>query len=116
MDDLRDAFFFNPASNYNQRSTLWITNLIHPRNVTVRIEGMDDAGSVSSLDIRLEERETITLSAADLEQGMGRGVTGALHDGQGKWRLKLTTDSESPAIKVMNLLESPTGHLINLSD
>lgn len=108
--------FFNPGSNNRQRSLLQVTNLMHPDAVTLHVEGMDDAGSVSSLDIRLEERETITLSAADLEQGMGRGVTGALHDGQGKWRLKLTTDSEEPAVRVMNLLESPTGHLINLSD
>ena len=114
--DVHRIAFFNPGSNNRQRSLLQVTNLIHPDVVTLRVEGMDDAGIVSSVEIRLEERETTTLSAADLEQGMGRGVTGALHDGQGKWRLKLTTDSEGPAVRVMNLLESPTGHLINLSN
>ena len=117
--------FFNPGSNYRQRSLLRVTNLIHPDAVTLHVEGMDDAGRVSSVEIRLEERETITLSAADLEEGVGLGVRGALHDGQGKWRLKLTADPESassqqrsknPVVRVMNLLESPTGHLINLSD
>ena len=123
--DIHRIAFFNPGSNYRQRSLLRVTNLIHPDVVTLHVEGMDDAGWVSSVEIRMEERETITLSAADLEEGVGLGVTGALHDGQGKWRLKLTADpesdssqqhSESPLVRVMNLLESPTGHLINLSE
>ena len=123
--DIHRIAFFNPGSNYRQRSLLRVTNLIHPDAVTLHVEGMDDAGRVSSVEIRLEERETITLSAADLEEGVGLGVTGALHDGQGKWRLKLTADpesassqqrSENPVVRVMNLLESPTGHLINLSE
>ena len=120
--------FFNPGSIYRQRSLLRVTNLIHPEAVTLHMEGMDDTGRVSSVEIRMEERETVTLSAADLEAGMGRGLTGALHDGHGKWRLKLTTDADTTSsqqssggpvvrvVRVMSLLESPTGHLINLSD
>ena len=38
-------------------------------------------------------------------------MTGTLGEGQGKWRLTLF--SESP-LTVMNLLETPTGHLTNL--
>ena len=52
-----------------------------------------------------------TLAAAELEAG-GDGFEGALGDGRGKWRLRVTADRP---IRVMSLLESPTGHLANLS-
>ena len=52
-----------------------------------------------------------TVTAAALESG-GEGFDGALGDGEGKWRLRVS--SESP-VMVMNLLSSPTGHLTNLS-
>ena len=52
-----------------------------------------------------------TLLASELEAG-GAGVTGALGDGAGKWRLRV---SSNRPIVVMSLLESPTGHLTNLS-
>ena len=52
-----------------------------------------------------------TIEASDLEAG-APGLAGALGDGDGKWRLAVT--SEQPVI-VMSLLSSPTGHLTNLS-
>ncbi|MDE2824354.1 MAG: hypothetical protein OXK79_12710, partial [Chloroflexota bacterium] len=123
--DVHQVSFFNPESNHRQRSLLRVTNLIHPEAVTLHIEGTDDAGWLSNVEVRLEERQTVTLSAANLEDGVGLGVMGSLRDGSGKWRLKVTADaepavsqhySENPVVRVMNLLESPTGHLINLSD
>ncbi len=39
-------------------------------------------------------------------------MEGALGDGSGKWQLHVTS---SRYIRVMNLMESPTGHLTNLS-
>ena len=54
---------------------------------------------------------TVTLTALQLETG-GEGLTGALGEGMGKWRLRVRSDRP---IVVMSLLESPTGHLTNLS-
>ena len=51
------------------------------------------------------------ISAQQLESG-GAGVTGRFGDGAGKWQLSVTADG---AIEVMSLLQSPTGHLSNLS-
>ena len=42
----------------------------------------------------------------------GAGLSGALDDGVGKWRLAV--ESHRPLV-VMSLLSSPTGHLRNLS-
>jgi hypothetical protein len=53
------------------------------------------------------------LSAIDLESGnAGKGLSGALGDGTGKWRLRLTS---SGPIKAMSLLRDPLGYLTNLS-
>ena len=42
----------------------------------------------------------------------GVGFAGALVDGAGKWELSIRADRKMVA---MSLLESPTGHLTNLS-
>ena len=52
-----------------------------------------------------------TVSAKELEDG-GRGLSGVLGTGKGKWRLAVTANR---AIEVMSLLSSPTGHVTNLS-
>ena len=39
-------------------------------------------------------------------------MSGGLGDGEGKWRLTVTSEQ---TIQVMSLLSSPTGHLVNLS-
>ncbi|MXY06945.1 MAG: hypothetical protein F4Y55_14065 [Gammaproteobacteria bacterium] len=103
--------FFNPASNYNQRSLLRLINA-GTEPVDVTITGVDDHGNSPGGPVRIvvAPDAAVTLSASDLEDGVG--VTGALGDGQGKWRL--TVDSSQP-IGVMNLLSNPTGHLTNLS-
>ena len=50
------------------------------------------------------------LTAQQLESG--DGVEGALGHGTGKWRLEVASDAP---LQAMSLLESPTGHLTNLS-
>ena len=76
------------------------------------ITGVDDAGaSGGSVTVTVPAGASRTIAAADLEAG-GDGFAGSLGDGEGKWRLAVT--SEQPVI-VMNLLSSPTGHLTNLS-
>ena len=102
---------FNPASNLNQRSKLRIVNP-GTRPAHVSIAGVDDAGASSGgAAMSIPPHTTRTLTAEQLEGGTW-GMRGGIGDGAGKWRL--VVDSEQP-ILVMNLLESPTGHLTNLT-
>ena len=102
---------FNPGSNHNQVSLLRLFNRAE-QQAAVTIEGIDDGGDSSSGRARVElsAGETRTISAQDLESGTG--IDGQLGDGNGKWRLTVESNRE---IGVASLLESPTGHLTNLS-
>ena len=102
--------FFNPGGNLDQVSLL---RLVNPGDgaASVSIRGVDDAGSMSTpVEVAIPARTARTLSASDLEDGVG--VEGALGNGRGKWQLHVTS---SRFIRVMSLMESPTGHLTNLS-
>ena len=102
--------FFNPGSNRDQVSSL---RLVNPgeQEAEVSIEGTDDAGATSAtVEVTIAPFATRTLNASELESGMG--LAGALGDGRGKWRLRVSSDRD---IRVMSVLESPTGHLTNLS-
>ena len=103
--------FFNPGSNDQQVSRLRIANS-GPEDVAVTIEGIDDHG-IEGDDVRftLSGGETRSVTAQELESG-GSGLSGGLGDGAGKWRLDVTADAP---VEVVNFLESPTGHLANLS-
>lgn len=102
--------FFNPGSNRAQVSLLRLVNA-GTDDARVAITGVDDAGNRSgSIAATLPAGRALALSAHDLETG--EGVQGHLGDGTGKWRL--TVGSDQP-IRVMSLLESPAGHLTNLS-
>ena len=101
---------FHPASS-DQRSLLRLANNgDEPAMAT--ITGVDDAGATSEpLTATVPAGEALTLTAAQLEDG-GEGLEGALGDGDGNWRLTLEFDNP---LTVMSLLESPAGHLSNLS-
>ena len=102
---------FNPASNRNQVSLL---RLVNPTSESawVSIRGIDDAGDPGSLvQLPLPAGQARTISAWDLESG-GGDLEGALGQGVGKWQLEVA--SEQPIV-AMSLLESPSGHLTNLS-
>ena len=103
---------FNPASNYRQVSSLRLINL-SGQSAAVTIEGVDDAGQSPGRAIQLSipPHAARTPTAEELEKG-GNGLSGALGDGTGKWRLTVTSDQP---IGVMSLLRSPTRHLSNLS-
>ena len=103
---------FNPASNDRQRSLLRIVNLGNER-AKVTITGIDGGGATPGADVEAEVRagRSLTLTASQLEEG-GIGIKGALGDGASKWRLRVTSQQD---ILVMSLLESPSGHLTNLS-
>ena len=104
---------FNPASNASRVS--WL-RLVNPGEeaAAVRITGVDDAGAAgqSAVELTLAPRASRMLSAQALESGEDEGLAGALGDGEGKWRLRVTADRP---IRVMSLLRTPTGHLTNLS-
>ena len=104
--------FFNPASNRSQVSRL---RLINPGEeaAAVRISGIDSAGEAgeSAVTLTLAPRASRSLSAQALESGQGEGLVGALGDGAGKWRLRVTADRP---IRVMSLLASGP-HLTNVS-
>ena len=103
---------FNPGSNTNQRSLLRLSNL-KDREVSISIDGLDDnnASPGSTVTFQLPGQSARTVAASALENGED-GMIGALGDGHGKWQLAVTSDAP---ISVMNLLESPQGHLANLS-
>ena len=110
-DGVHHIATFNPGSNLNQVSRL---RLVNPGEETaaVSITGIDDAGASpgNTVELDIPARESVSLTAAELESGSG--IDGALGDGTGKWRLAVS--SEQPIV-AMSLLESPTGHLTNLS-
>ena len=105
-----EVAIFNPGGNRNQVSTL---RLVNPtgRAATATVRGTDDLGAVAGeVRVPIAARGARTVTAQQLESGSG--VSGALGDGTGKWRLEV--ESTEPII-AMSLLESPTGHLTNLS-
>ena len=103
---------FNPGSNRNQVSLLRLINK-GETTAQVTIQGIDGEGrrSSGSVQLAIPGETARTVSAEDIEAGAD-GFSGALGDGAGKW--ELAVESDQP-IDVMSLLESPTGHLTNLS-
>ena len=102
----------NPGSNAKQVSRLRLVNMSDEPS-DVLIVGIDDAGASPGGEISasIPAGGVREYTAADLEAGSGE-FTGALGDGVGKWRLAVEADAQ---VRVMSLLESPTGHLTNLS-
>ena len=95
---------FNPASTVGQISRLRLVNR-GTDAVAVTIEGVDDAGRSPGGAVRLTlpARGSRMVTAEELESGEAEGLTGALGDGTGRWRLVVTADG---AIEVMHLLAS----------
>ena len=108
-----EAPIFNPGSNRAQVSVLRIVNP-DTDQAWVSITGIDDAGNRSgNVAVAVPPGHSLSFSAEALESG--EGVEGRLGDGTGKWRLTVTPRTPDQPIQVMSLLESPTGHLTNLS-
>ena len=105
-DNRHEVPIFNPGSNRNQVSRLRIINP-GESDAAVTITGVDSTGGSpgGAVAASVAAGASLTLTAAELESdGLGNGV--------GKWRLNV--ESDRPVV-VVNLLESPTGHLTNLS-
>ena len=109
--DDRTLPFLNPGSNTAQVSRLRLVNR-GAEDAEVGVTGVDDRGRSPGGAVRFSvaAHTARTLTAAELEAG--EGGTGSLGDGAGKWRL--VVESPDP-VYAMSLLESPTGHLTNLS-
>ena len=84
-----------------------------PAPARVAIVGIDDAGASPGSDVTVEvpPGASATLSARELEGG-GAGFAGALGDGAGAWRLRV---SSGQPLWVTSLTEGPSGRLSNLS-
>ena len=108
------VYFANPASNNEQQTFLRVVNLTDESG-TVTISGIDDTGVTSSGNVTfaLEPNESKQMTAQDLENGnTGKGLTGNLDNGIGKWRL---TVSATVDIEVLSLIRTQDGFLTNLS-
>ena len=113
---------FNPGRNTNQQSLLRLINF-GTEEAAIEVEGIDDDGNTSGMvRLTLPAGGAGMVSAARLEANESRNdpdrlggpvaLEGELGNGAGKWQL--TVRSDQP-LGVMSLLESPTGHLTNLS-
>jgi len=104
---------FNPASNTNQVSSLRVINLEETES-TIEITGVDDSGQTAGpVSATINANYSSLITAQDLELGnQNKGLMTGLGDGQGKWRLTVTSDD---AVKLVSLLSDPNGYLTNLS-
>ena len=104
---------FQPGGSGDQGGRLRLVNPGTTR-AEITIEGIDEAGASSSNAVRLTlaPGAARTLTASQLESGEGEGLSGALGEGTGRWRLVVNA---TRPIEVMSLYASPTGHLSNLS-
>ena len=112
---VNDVLFVNPGSNLDQRSFLRIVNRSGQAG-NVIISGIDDTGNPApggDMTFGIGAFAAKEITAVDLENGnAGAGLTGALGDGSGKWRLSITADAD---LAVMSLLDTRDGFLTNVS-
>ena len=103
----------NPGRNESQVSRV---RLAHrgAGALAVRLTALDDAGRPSdgAATADLAAGGGAAWASAELETGSDPDVAGGLGTGTGKWRLR--AEAEGP-FTLMGLMESPSGHLANLS-
>lgn len=114
-DQINRVFFFNPGSNTNQQSFLRIVNP-SDQAATVSISGVDDSGNEApggNVTLELLPQSGRLISSEQLETGgLDLGLTGALGDGSGKWRLEV---SSSVDLHVQSILKTSNDFITNLS-
>ena len=113
-DGSHRVVFLNPGSNKRQVSKLRLIN-DGDLAASVSITGIDDQGGASGIvSLTVPAGSAYTFTSAELETGLDDGLflEGRLGDGEGKWRLRVQSDEP---IAVMSLLETPSGHLTNVS-
>ena len=103
--------FFNPASS-RLASRLRLVN-VGAASAQVTISGTDDRGVASGVvRTTIPAGATREFTAPELETGNADGLSGALGDGGGKWRLRVESDGD---IHVVSLIENATGYVENVS-
>ena len=116
-DNVHRVALFHPADGPDAASKLRLTNR-SAQALRADITGIDDAGAspggirAASVSVEIAAHASVLLTAAELETG-GSHLLGALGDGEGQWRLDIASDGD---LAVMNLVETPDGHLSNLSN
>ena len=105
---------FNPASNRNIAGVLRLVNF-GDAPARVEITGIDDRGESPGGVVRtaVSGGSTREFTAAELESGTAEGLSGALGDGEGKWRLRVATIGGD--VRVVSLLAIADGLLTNVS-
>ena len=103
---------FQPGDN---RSKLGILRVVNAGGgvAAVTVSGVDDAGDPApggTVRFSLRPHASVQIDARDLERG-GAGLTGALGDGAGKWRLDVTANEP---LMVMGMVRSEAA-LANIS-
>ncbi len=104
---------FNPGSNLSLQSRLRLVNR-GERAADIVITALDARGNPppeGEVSLNLPAGAARMLSAQQLEEGDAE-LTGRFGKGQGKWQLTVT--SPTP-VQVMNLMQTRSGHLANLS-
>ena len=102
---------FNLGKNPNQVSRLHMMNTGEEKAL-IQVSGRDDAGEASKKTaLYLPAGESRVFSALELENGVDGDFAG-IGEGTGKWCLHVESDQ---AVFVTNLMDSPTGHMTNLS-
>ena len=82
---------------------------------TVTVHGIDDAGKrYGPISFNLAANATKHLNSGDLEQGnAGKGLSAGLGDGEGDWRLELTTELD---IEPLAYIRTSAGFLTSMHD
>jgi YVTN family beta-propeller protein len=108
-------YFANPASETFRTTFLRIINT-SDQQANVTVNGRDDDGQIApggEVSFSLAAQSARQMTAQDLENGNAeKGLSGALGDGSGRWRLVVSADA---SIEVMSLVRTPDGFLTNLS-
>ncbi|ATD68553.1 hypothetical protein CNR27_14840 [Luteimonas chenhongjianii] len=111
------VYHVNPAGNTTAQSFVRVMNpSLSAGRVT--ITGIDDAGNTSqgAVSFDLPSRGSMQINSEDLENGnAGKGLTGSLGDGVGKWRLEVTGEFQGMLVQGLNR-NTTNGTVTNLTD
>ena len=102
--------FVPPSSNDVQQGFIRMRNT-NSEAVAVTITGVDDAGATgaSQLTLTIAAGASQQLNSDDIEDGnAGKGLTGALGDGFGNWRLAIVSDLD---IEISGFIRTTDGFL-----
>ena len=103
-----------PASNSTQVGFVRVVNRSESSG-SVSIEAIDDTGErFGPITLSLGAKESANFSSTDLEQGnSSKGLSGGVGDGEGNWRLELSSDLDFEALAY---IQTGNGFLTSMHD